>query len=483
MGIVTVLWSLAAGVSVTLAVAGGSIRIVERRGSASATIFLLGIAVAVAAYIELLMMHSATPAEYGRFLRWYHVPVFFAMLGQALFVHYYLGTGRMWLLGVIIAARLVILAVDFMAQPAFNFSNIVSLQHFSLLGEQVSAVGAAVPRAGWQEFAVVTLVFLIAYYVDAMVQCWRSGEKDAKRKVLAVGLGISVPWLCTFVYGQAIIYGFFHAPMSNAPWYVGALCIAAYELGRDYVISRGAVLELAELQHQSMRVQMANVLGQLSSALTHELSQPLAANALNAEAALKCLDTEKPDLEVLRAVLTDVRSDTRRCADMINQMRRLFAARSVEMRPLRIEDVVQDSLALISVEARAKKVALSVLMQPGLPRVIGNRVQLSQVLINLLTNSIYAVQGRPVTARRVVVEARADNGIGEVEVAVTDTGSGVPDDVADKLFAPFFTTKAEGMGMGLALSLMIVEAHGGRLWTDRSIGQEGAIFRFTLQRA
>jgi len=81
------------------------------------------------------------------------------------------------------------------------------------------------------------------------------------------------------------------------------------------------------------------------------------------------------------------------------------------------------------------------------------------------------------------VEARADNGKGEIEVAVKDTGLGVPDGVADKLFAPFFTTKAEGMGMGLALSHTIIEAHGGRLWTDREIGQEGAIFRFTLQRA
>ena len=98
-------------------------------------------------------------------------------------------------------------------------------------------------------------------------------------------------------------------------------------------------------------------------------------------------------------------------------------------------------------------------------------------------NSIHAVESRPLDARGIVIEARADDGKGEVELSVKDSGPGIPDSLVDEVFRPFFTTKSNGMGMGLALSRTIVEAHGGRMWTDRMTGQDGAVFRFTLKRA
>jgi len=122
-------------------------------------------------------------------------------------------------------------------------------------------------------------------------------------------------------------------------------------------------------------------------------------------------------------------------------------------------------------------------MQPELPRVLGDRVHLSQVLLNLVVNSIHAVESRPIGESGIVIEAKADDASGEVELAVRDSGPGIPDNLADEIFKPFFTTKSNGMGMGLALSRTIIEAHSGRLWTDRMTGQDGAVFRFTLKRA
>jgi signal transduction histidine kinase len=443
---------------------------------------ILGVAAAVAAYAELGMMHSATAAEYGEWLRWYHLPVFVTLVGQLLFVHYYLGAGRAWLLWAVIFARSVVLAVNFLVHPNFNFSNIASLRQVSLLGEQVSVIGAAVPRTQWQWFALATLILWLAYLVDAAAQRWQSGGRESRRKALTVSLGIAVPLLCTVVYTQLLVLRAQHLPISNLVWFLGALVTMAYELGRDVVLSRHARLELAELRAQVAQSERVSVLGQLAPMLAHELSQPLAATLFNVEAARRTLENPRPDLNQLREILDDIDKSDRRAAEIIDRMRQLLKRRAIEMRPLSVEDLLQDVLALAAPEAASKHVELNLLIEPGIPRVFGDRVHLSQVLLNLIMNGIHAVQSRPLNARHIVVEARVRESKGEVEIAVRDSGPGVPDSIVDELFKPFFTTRPEGIGLRLALARTIVEAHDGRLWTGRVNNQEGAVFYFTLRR-
>src|SRR5688572_16858767 len=209
----------------------------------------------------------------------------------------------------------------------------------------------------------------------------------------------------------------------------------------------------------------------------------MTATKANVDAARMELDSEEPDLEELRAILDDVARDGSRAVEIITRMRRFSQRRAIDMQPLAVEDLVQDVLALVRSEATNKSAVLALVMQPELPSVLGDRVHLCQVLLNLLVNSIHAVESQPVDERGIVVEARAGEAKDEVELAVRDSGHGIPDNIANQLFTPFFTTKSNGMGMGLALSRTIVEAHGGRLWTDRMPQQDGAIFRFTLKRA
>lgn len=483
MGPITILWCLAAGVAMTLAVVSALLWMTERDSPTGLVLLIIGLAVAIATYLELCMMHSTTPIEYGKWLRLYHVPVFFVLVGQVFFVRFYLGTGRLWLMWTVILARLIVLVVNFSVHPNFNFLTIVALRQASFLGERISRIGVAVPRAGWQAFALASLALLTAYFVDAAVQRWRSGDKESRRKALAASIAVTAPMVGTVVYIQLVIFGVFHGPVTNVPWFLGTLLMMAYELGRDFVLSRRAVVQSAELERQLMQSERVSMLGQLASALTHELAQPLSANTINAASALKLLEDETPDLEELRATLGDIQRDTQRGTELIAHMRPMYKSRAIEMQPLKMDDVVQDVVALVGRVAAAKHVALLLLVQPDLPRVVGDRVHLSQVLFNLLMNGIQAVQCRSPDARRVILEAHADNGRGEFEMTVRDSGEGIPEGIIDKMFRPFFTTKPEGMGVGLTLSRTIIEAHGGRLWVDSSSKQDGAVFRFTLQRA
>jgi len=480
---VTILWSLCDFVAIAIATLCGWLWLVERQDRASLMLCVLGVATVGIGHIELAMMHSETTAEFGEWVRWYHVPNFFGLVALALFTNYYLGTGRVWLMWAFICARSVVLVVNFLVDPNFNLARLDSLRHMSFLGEQISAVGVAVPRAHWQMFAIASLFVVMAYLIDAVVRRWRKGDPDSRRRALTVLIGVILPLSCAMVYAQLAIFGLVHAPLSNLLWFLGVLMVSAYELGRDAIVKRSARLELIELREQLAQAERVSVLGQLASALAHELIQPMTATKANVDAARMELDSEEPDLEELRAILDDVDRDGSRAVEIITRMRRFSQRRAIDMQPLAVEDLVQDVLALVRSEATNKSAVLALVMQPELPSVLGDRVHLCQVLLNLLVNSIHAVESQPVDERGIVVEARAGEAKDEVELAVRDSGHGIPDNIANQLFTPFFTTKSNGMGMGLALSRTIVEAHGGRLWTDRMPQQDGAIFRFTLKRA
>ena len=232
-----------------------------------------------------------------------------------------------------------------------------------------------------------------------------------------------------------------------------------------------------------MRGQLAHVarvtmLGQLAAALAHELGQPLGAILRNAEAAELFLQHEPPDLDELRAILADIRKDDQRAGDVIERLRALLKRRSIEPRALAVGDLLANCDALIRADAAGRHVKVEIEASPGLPRVMGDRVHLQQVLLNLVLNAMDAVEGEPAEERRVSVRARLDGGR-TVEVAVSDSGHGMTPERLALVFEPFFTTKANGMGIGLPISRTIIEAHGGRIWAETN-ADKGATLRFTL---
>ena len=239
--------------------------------------------------------------------------------------------------------------------------------------------------------------------------------------------------------------------------------------------------ELQQLRQEIAHVSRVSMMGQLASALAHEINQPLGAILRNAEAAELFIRHESPDLNEIRAILADIRKDDQRASAVISRMRALLKGHSLDTRLIEVGELIGEVAALARADAAARHVKLETNVSLGLPSVKGDRVHLQQVLLNLILNGMDALNGTTQNDRRVIVSAQLDDAQ-SLEIAVSDTGLGIPADELARVFEPFFTTKPQGMGMGLPISRTIIEAHGGRLRAENNT-DGGATFRFTLRAA
>lgn len=236
--------------------------------------------------------------------------------------------------------------------------------------------------------------------------------------------------------------------------------------------------EMQRLRDGLAHTSRVSAVGQLASSLAHELGQPLGAILRNAEAAELLLEQEDPDLVEIRAILTDIRQDDQRASGVIDHMRALLKRRSVGHTQLSVEDLLREVAQLLRHDALQRKVPLTLEIAPALPPVFGDLIQLQQVLLNLLLNAMDAMSQQPPETRRLLVQG-CDTGEQTVKVSVTDSGPGIPAPSFPRLFEPFFSTKSQGLGIGLSVAQTIIEAHQGEIWAEnRSEG--GACFCFTL---
>jgi signal transduction histidine kinase len=284
-------------------------------------------------------------------------------------------------------------------------------------------------------------------------------------------------------------------PLTDSGAVVRALSFATVHEERDWpaaLVPRIALLgevlasvlarDEARRREQEARAEAAHAtrvgaMGAFAASLAHELTQPLAASLANAETGVRLLAAPEPDLDELRATLADIVADERRAGDLVQQLRRFLRRGEVERGELGLREVLEDVLRLVGREAEVRGVRLRLEIAEALPKIVGDRVQLQQVVLNLLSNAIDAVAAgdRP-EGEVAVLAGRCGEG---VSVEVRDSGAGMDGETLARIFQPFFTTKPKGMGLGLSISRTIVEAHGGTL-AAHSVPGTGSTFRIEL---
>jgi signal transduction histidine kinase len=235
----------------------------------------------------------------------------------------------------------------------------------------------------------------------------------------------------------------------------------------DVTARRQQQVEIEEQRREVSHLARVSVLGQLSGALAHELNQPLSSISNNAEAALLLLDRRPGDLDEIRAILRDIVDDDQRAAQVIRRLSALLKRGETRLAPMNVGELVMEVLALAHGELLARRVSAETDVAPRLPAVLGDRVQLQQVLLNLILNACEAMSAIAANDRRLVIKVSAET-TGHVHVAIRDSGPGIPVKLIDRLFEPFVTTKDQGLGLGLSISRTIVAAHGGRLWAENN---------------
>ena len=235
-----------------------------------------------------------------------------------------------------------------------------------------------------------------------------------------------------------------------------------------------------ELQHtrsELAHVARVTTMGELAASIAHEVNQPLGAIVGNADICLTWLREEDVDLKQVAEALEDIAGDGHRASQIISRIRSLAKKHVPEKTPLNVSDLAREVIGLVGHEAQSKQVTIHSQLSESLPPVEADRVQLQQVLLNLVMNGIEAMHETAVNRRQLTVQTVVSDG--SVLAAVSDSGMGIDPAKAEQLFKPFHTTKANGMGMGLAISRSIIESFGGKLWADAN-GGGGAIFWFSL---
>ncbi len=230
-----------------------------------------------------------------------------------------------------------------------------------------------------------------------------------------------------------------------------------------------------QLQSDLAHMNRVTTLGELTASLAHEIKQPISATILNANTCLRWLKREKPDLDEVREAANRIAEDGNRAADIIDRLRSLYKKAPPKRELADVNEIVREMVMLMRGEANEYAVSIRTDLSAHVPRIMADRVQLQQVLMNLMLNGIEAMKE---TGGMLTVKSQLGHD-GQVTISVTDTGVGLPAEKADQIFNAFFTTKPQGSGMGLAISRSIIEAHGGHLWATANNGR-GAAFHFTV---
>ncbi|WP_129777901.1 ATP-binding protein [Peristeroidobacter soli] len=384
-----------------------------------------------------------------------------------------------------------------------------------------------IARTSTNAFAAITVVPLIVHFAEAPGRGWRIPTRGMLLETSCIGVCLALVSVYVFVWpgihderAPALLYAplplliwatvryeivgvcasvllvgacatwgvvhevgpfVVHSPVRNAlttVLFLNVMCIPLLMLAAVLQERKATVAEAVRRDQQLAHLSRVATLGEISGAVAHEIRQPLASMLANAEAAAALLQSGRADMASVKPIVADIIADNRRAAQVIRRMQSMLRFSQTDRKLEQLNDLVLETLALSRGDLHRRQVIAIQSLGDELPRVLADRVQIQQVILNLIVNACDAMEGIAPDQRRlwITTSARPRHG---VELTVRDSGPGLDDAMLERIFDPFVSTKPTGLGLGLSISHKIIASHGGQLWAERSAGG-GAIFRLIL---
>ena len=317
------------------------------------------------------------------------------------------------------------------------------------------------------DLEIAVAVFYVAVVLISVSFCRTRG-------VVFISIGCIALTILSYFLSQT---GSSHSGLTNLLISLTAIGTTAY-LALKMV---SAEVTAHEARAHLLHIARVTTLGELTASIAHEVNQPLTAVVTSGNACLRFLAAQPPNLEKASQAVERVVREGKRASDVIGRIRGLLKKSSAHGKKLNINELIQDVIALARGDIEHNNVTIRTELASDLPSVYGDGIQLQQVVLNLILNAVEAMRQVGEGGRQLLVSTTKENS-NAVVVAIRDTGIGLPQEQFDNVFEAFYTTKQEGMGMGLTISRSIIEAHGGRLWASSNL-PSGAVFQFTLPAA
>lgn len=472
---VTIIWSMTASACLTLGLVHALVWWHHREKLDRLFFALLAVSTAWFSYFEWSSLQAQRPEIFLWSFRWMQLPTWCMIAGLIGYVITHLRAGNWWIAGLALGLRTLAVGLIFFVVPSIHFVEFTGLEHVVIFGAEVSRpIGSPsmlmlVPHA--------SLVCLLIFVAGAARTVWRRGERRR-----AVVVGGSMVFFVLLAALQTIL-GFWQiakVPPGGSLFFLALLFVTTFELSMETTRVKALSAELRETRasnrDQVARLGRVATFGEISVALAHEMNQPLGIILSNAQAAQRILAKDPPDLPEVRAILADIVSENLRASEVVSRMRALLRRNEVNYESLNLSEIAVQVIAILRVTLRDHRVELTHDIAVSPLMVSADRVQLQQLLLNLMLNACEAMSSQPPGARRLHLATRREGT--NALLSVADSGPGLPDSV-EQIFQPFYTTKPQGLGMGLAICRSIATSHRGDLAAFAN-ANGGATFQLIL---
>lgn len=434
---------------------------------------LMALAASASAMLELGLLSTQSLDVYILLIRWENLAIFMILVPMVWFVQIYFNSARRWLAVLITLLWSLGILINFLSPYSLTFSTIDELKQLPAFWDELFTVPSGTENP-WKLLADIASLLVLVYVGDATLRSWRQAKQQ---EALVIGGGIVFFIIAAGIHTPLVDAGIVHTPYMISFAFLAIVATMSYQLVSEAIRARRYAQELHQTRRHLDQLTRSNLLGECTTVLAHELNQPLTAILSNAQAARRYLAANSTEHEEIAEILDDIIRDDKRASELIQRLRSMLQNKQLVRERFDLNDAIHETVDLLGSEFKAKNISISENYTAGIPEVYAGRIEIQQVILNLLVNAATAMSDISGQDRIISIRTRAADGT--VTVNIQDAGCGLSNDTDKSLFNTLYFDSKEGLGMGLTICRRIIETYGGRIWAQNA-ETGGALFSFTL---